>query len=50
MYYNFYISRCPVGGCGNDKPIIESDLIKDKVLKKYIEKKNRHAVKRDKKL
>ena len=43
-------AKCPVGGCGNDKPIIESDLIKDKVLKKYIEKKNRHTAKRDKKL
>lgn len=35
-------AKCPVGGCGNDKPIELSDLIEDKDLKKFIDRKNRH--------
>ncbi|KAK2166551.1 hypothetical protein NP493_1317g00059 [Ridgeia piscesae] len=41
-------AKCPVGGCVNDKPITASDLEDDKELKRYIERKNRQATKRQK--
>jgi hypothetical protein len=37
--------RCPVAGCKNDIPLRPEDLIDDKQLKKYIEKKHRKAIK-----
>ncbi|XP_052089378.1 E3 SUMO-protein ligase NSE2-like isoform X1 [Mytilus californianus] len=40
-------AKCPVGGCGNDKPIELSDLIEDKDLKKFIDRKNRHNKKKN---
>lgn len=43
-------AKCPVGGCGNEKPIEQSDLVEDKVLKKFIDKKNRQAIRREKKI
>lgn len=38
-------AKCPVGGCGNEQPIINSDLVEDKEMKKYIMRKNRHNTK-----
>lgn len=41
-------AKCPVGGCGNTKAMEHTDLVEDKELRKYIEKKNRQAGKRQK--
>ncbi|WAR26754.1 NSE2-like protein [Mya arenaria] len=31
-------AKCPLSGCGNEKPVEESDLVENKELKRYIEK------------
>lgn len=39
------IFRCPVGGCMNENPIKKEDLVENKELKRYIEKKIRQEKK-----
>lgn len=41
-------AKCPVAGCGSTKVMEQADLVEDKELRKYIEKKNRQAGKRQK--
>ena len=50
MSEEYFLSRCPVSGCGNDKPIEQGDLVEDKELKRYIDRKNRQVAKRQKKM
>lgn len=39
-------TRCPVSGCANQVPLAKEDLIENKQMKKYIDKKNRAAGKK----
>ncbi|XP_034317492.1 LOW QUALITY PROTEIN: E3 SUMO-protein ligase NSE2-like [Crassostrea angulata] len=49
IYYYIKIkknkAKCPVGGCMNENPIKKEDLVENKELKRYIEKKIRQEKK-----